>query len=162
MATLRNLLLEVTPARPDDLGDTLYERFKNEPDTLIVPVIDDDHRPIGMLERHSFFLSMGATFGRAVLAGRPIRIQMGVEPPIVEADTPTAQFMDRMLAERPSDLLKGFIVTDRGRYAGVVTALSLLQHANAKANARMAELSRSAEKLSFANAEARQAQARNA
>jgi diguanylate cyclase (GGDEF)-like protein/PAS domain S-box-containing protein len=159
MATIRKLLLEVAPARPDDLGDALYERFKNEPDTLIVPVIDEEHRPIGMLERHGFFLSMGAAFGRAVLAGRPIRMQMGAAPPVVEADTSTAQFMDRVLAERSSDLLQGFIVTDGGRYLGIVTALSLLQHAHAKAQARMAELSRSAEKLSFANAEARQAQA---
>jgi hypothetical protein len=100
MATLRKLLLEVPPARPDDLGDALYERFKNEADTLIVPVIDDEHRPIGMLERHGFFLSMGATFGRAVLAGRPIRMQMVVSPPVVQADTSTAQFMDEQLQSR--------------------------------------------------------------
>ncbi len=159
MTTLRSLLLHIAPASPDDLGDDLYERFKNEPDTLIVPVVGEDSRPVGLLERHSFFLHMAAQFGRAVLAGRPIRLMMEPNPPIVEADADTGVFMARMLAERPSDLLQGFIVTENGRYLGVGTALGLLQHANAETQRRLAELDESSRQLSFANAEARQAQA---
>jgi diguanylate cyclase (GGDEF)-like protein/PAS domain S-box-containing protein len=159
MSTLRTLLLTVAPAAPDDLGGDLYDRFKNEQDTLIVPVVDPEGRPVGLLERNAFFLRMAAEFGRALYARRPIEMVMDKDPLVVEAATPTAEFMSRMLTERPSDLLRGFIVVDQGRYLGVGTALGLLHHASQDAKRRMAELAEAAELLQFANAEARQAQA---
>jgi diguanylate cyclase (GGDEF)-like protein/PAS domain S-box-containing protein len=159
MTTLRSLLLDVPPASPEDLGEALYERFKAEPDTLIVPVVDGTGRPVGMLERHRFFLNMAGQFGRAVYAGRPIKLMMETDPPIVEASVDASAFMERMLAERPSDLLSGYIVTDGGLYAGVGTGLGMLQHASAETQRRLAQQAEFSRQLSFANAEARQAQA---
>jgi hypothetical protein len=42
MFTLRDTVSFLAPARQDDLGKALYERFREEPDTLIVPVVDQD------------------------------------------------------------------------------------------------------------------------
>src|SRR6201999_2965343 len=58
-----------------------------------------------------------------------------------------------------SDLLSGYIVTEGGLYAGVGTALGMLQHANRETQRRLAEQAEFSRQLSFANAEARQAQA---
>jgi hypothetical protein len=40
MFTLRDTVSFLAPARQDDLGKALYDRFREEPDTLIVPVVD--------------------------------------------------------------------------------------------------------------------------
>ena len=130
MFTLRDTVSSLEPARADDLGKTLYERFREEPDTLIVPVLDADDRPIGIVERNAFFLRMAAEYGRALYALRPISVLMDSDPLVVEADVELAAFTSDSLSYRASDLLRGFIVTDGGRYLGVGTVLGLLQAAN--------------------------------
>jgi diguanylate cyclase (GGDEF)-like protein/PAS domain S-box-containing protein len=130
MFTLRDTVSSLVPARADDLGKMLYERFREEPDTLIVPVLDDEDRPIGLVERNAFFLRMAAEYGRALYALRPISVLMDDAPLVVEADVELAAFTSDSLSYRASDLLRGFIVTDGGRYLGVGTVLGLLQAAN--------------------------------
>ncbi|MBI1685039.1 putative bifunctional diguanylate cyclase/phosphodiesterase [Caulobacter hibisci] len=127
MFTLRDTVSSLTPARAEDLGKTLYERFREEPDTLIIPVLDADDRPVGLVERNAFFLRMAAEYGRALYANRPIEVLMDSEPLVVEADVELASFTSDSLSYRASDLLRGFIVTDGGRYIGVGTVIGLLQ-----------------------------------
>src|SRR6478752_2690046 len=130
MFTLRDTVSSLVPARAGTLGKTLYERFREEPDTLIVPVLNADDRPIGLVERNAFFLRMAAEYGRALYALRPISVLMDNDPLVVEADVELAAFTSDSLSYRASDLLRGFIVTDQGRYLGVGTVLGLLQAAN--------------------------------
>ncbi|MDU0220336.1 hypothetical protein RVS24_25540, partial [Escherichia coli] len=80
MSSLSSLAVSVEPARADHLGQQLYDRFKAEPDTLIVPVLDDDDRPIGLVERNAFFLLMAAEYGRALYALRPVTALMDKGP----------------------------------------------------------------------------------
>jgi diguanylate cyclase (GGDEF)-like protein/PAS domain S-box-containing protein len=140
MFTLRDTVSSLAPARRDDLGKTLYERFREEPDTLIIPVLDDEDRPIGLVERNAFFLRMAAEYGRALYANRPISTLMDSEPLVVDADMALADFTSDSLSYRASDLLRGFIVTDGGRYLGVGTVLALLQAANESNRRGVAEL----------------------
>ena len=140
MFTLRDTVSSLAPARREDLGKTLYDRFREEPDTLIIPVLDDEERPIGLVERNAFFLRMAAEYGRALYANRPISALMDVEPLVVDADTALADFTTDSLSYRASDLLRGFIVTDHGRYLGVGTVLALLQAANESNRRGVAEL----------------------
>ncbi|PVM71929.1 putative bifunctional diguanylate cyclase/phosphodiesterase [Caulobacter radicis] len=130
MFTLRDTVSSLAPARAEDLGKTLYERFREEPDTLIIPVLDADDRPVGLVERNAFFLRMAAEYGRALYANRPIEVLMDNQPLVVEADVELAAFTNDSLSYRASDLLRGFIVTDGGRYLGVGTVIGLLQAAS--------------------------------
>jgi len=130
MLTLRDTVCFLAPARQHDLGKTLYDRFREEPDTLIIPVLDAADRPIGLVERNTFILRMAAEYGRALYANRPIGGLMDASPLVVDAETPLAEFTTDSLSFRASDLLRGFIVTDEGRYLGVGTVLPLLQASN--------------------------------
>ena len=150
MLKLRDAINPVVPARPDDYGGALYDRFRNEPDTLIIPVIDEVGRPVGLLDRNSFFLRMAAEYGRALYARRPISDLMNHEPLLVDVNVPLADFTADSLSARPSELLSGFIVTQDGYYLGVGTILELLQ-ASSDANRRVANA------LAQANNEAQQA-----
>ena len=140
MFTLRDTVSSLKPALQDDLGKALYERFREEPDTLIVPVVDADDRPIGLVERNAFFLRMAAEYGRALYANRPISTLMDSQPLVVDADMALAEFTTDSLSYRASDLLRGFIVTEGGRYLGVGTVLGLLQAANETNRRGVAEL----------------------
>ena len=128
---LLDLAQRSCPIAPETPGALIYERFEAEPDTLAIAVVDADGAPVGLVERTAFFLAMAGQYGRALYAGRPISLLMNPEPLVVEGDVDVAAFCGEALAERPSELLRGFIVTQGGLYAGVGSALSLLQAANA-------------------------------
>ena len=135
------LLLDIAPyAEPvlDNVsGREIYNRFQAEPDTLVIAVVDAAGRPIGLIERNVFLVRMAAQYGYALWSGRPVSFWMRTDPIVVDGDMTVAEFCGRVLDERPSELLEGFIVTCGGRYAGVGTALALLQ-ATAQATATQA------------------------
>jgi diguanylate cyclase (GGDEF)-like protein len=130
MRDFRDVIRPVLGVHADTPGGQVYDRFSAEPDTLIIPILDSDHRPIGLVERNGFFLRMAAEFGRALYGRRPISALMEPDPLLVEVGASLEAFTTDSLTDRPSDLLSGFIVTDQGRYLGVATALELLQLAH--------------------------------
>lgn len=157
LATLFDLADPVSPIRPETQGEQVYKRFQAEPDVLALAVVDEEGRPIGMVERNAFFVAMAAHYGRALYALRPVSLLMNRCPLVVEGDVTVADFCGQALADRASELLQGFIVTTGGRYAGVGSALSLLQ-ATSEANRRHAEeMTQIAETLGRAEAQAQAA-----
>ena len=156
-ATIFDLADPAPPIRSDTRGQQVYDRFESEPDILAIAVVDEEGRPVGLVERNAFFVAMAAHYGRALYALRPISLLMNRSPLVVEGDVTVADFCGQALAERASELLRGFIVTSGGRYAGVGSALSLLQ-ATSEANRRHAEeMTQIAETLGRAEAQAQAA-----
>jgi diguanylate cyclase (GGDEF)-like protein len=147
MPKLRSIVLDCAPARETDTGEVLYERFRREPDTLSVAVLRADGCPVGLVERHSFTLKMAAEFGRALFARRPISILMDKDPLTVDAEVDAAEFMRQALLDRPSDLLRGFIVTEQGAYLGVGTPLELLRMIGEENERRADEMGALAQQL---------------
>lgn len=127
VACLFDLAEPVTPIGPTTLGSVIYERFQAAPDLLNIAVIDDDGWPLGLIERNDFSLKMGSQFGRSLYAGRPASLVMDPAPHVVEGSVRIDDFTADTLSDCPANLLRGFIVTREGRYAGVGSALSLLQ-----------------------------------
>jgi signal transduction histidine kinase/ActR/RegA family two-component response regulator len=129
----------VAPVAPETPGSVIYDRFQAEPDLLNIAVADADGRPVGLIERNAFALKMAAQYGRSLYAGRPVTMLMDPAPRVVDGGLSTQAFTRDSLLENPSDLLRGFIVTREGRYAGVGSALSLLQAQNASIRHHAAE-----------------------
>ncbi len=136
------LLLDIAPfsapATPATTGTEIYRRFEDDPDLLAIAVVDEECRPVALVERNAFLVRMAAQYGYALWSHRPISHWMKTDPLIADGAMTVAEFCGRVLEERPSELLQGFIVTCGGRYAGVGTALSLLQ-ATANATATYAQ-----------------------
>ncbi len=139
MKCLFDLAEPLTPVGPDETGAEAYDRFQSDPDLLVVPVVNDFGAPVGLLERNAFALKMAGQYGRAVFAGRPVSMIMDDAPTVVDGETPIDDFMRERLMDRPRDLLGGFVVTRNGRYAGVGSALSLLQAQSARIESHAAE-----------------------
>jgi signal transduction histidine kinase/ActR/RegA family two-component response regulator len=157
MAQLLSLAEPVEPVLATTPGGTVYQRFEREPDVLALAVVDADGRPVGIVERNTFFLRMAAEYGRALYAQRPIAMLMNAEALVVEGDVGLMVFTREVLAERPSELMQGFIVVQDGLYAGIGSALSLLQ-ATSRANRDHAlEMTKLADTLKAAQVEAQAA-----
>ena len=143
------LLLDIAPyAEPvtaDVAGREIYKRFQDEPDTLAIAVVDAAGRPIGMIERNAFLVRMAGQYGYALWSGRPVSFWMQTDPVIADGDMTVAEFCGRVLEERPSELLQGFIITCGGRYAGIGTALALLQATAAATTTYAGEMRRLAD-----------------
>src|SRR5690606_1609681 len=129
MPTIEALTERIAPVSQHTLGRDLFARFESDSDTLVIPVVDGD-RPVGLIERDSFLLKFGGPFGHASYANRTAAHVMDPEPAVIEAGVDIDAFSDVFLSSRPGELLRGFIVTQNGRYHGVGTALSLVQAVN--------------------------------
>lgn len=126
---MRSIALQIDPLQPEDTGATAYDRFAASPDCPVLPVIDSEGRPIGIVERNDFLMRFAGQFGRAVFGTRPITLMMETHPIIVDADTDAGDFAETALHEFSDRLLKGFVVTEAGRYFGVGAVIDLLKSA---------------------------------
>jgi len=147
MPTIEVLTERAEPVSPTVTAADIFARFQREPDTLVIPVVEND-RPVGLVERNAFLLKIAGPFGHALYANRPVSIVMDPEPAVVEAGVRIDAFCDILVRSGPGALMRGFVVTRNGRYRGVGTAVSLLQAVNEQQRSRNVELAEQALALS--------------
>ncbi len=153
MPTIEVLTERAEPVAPTALAGQIFARFQTEPDTLVIPVVDDD-RPVGLIERNAFLLKIAGPFGHALYANRPVSMVMDPEPAVVEAGVRIDAFCDILIKSGPGALMRGFIVTREGRYRGVGTAVGLLQAVNDEQRSRNEELADQARALTDSRTQA--------
>ena len=100
----------IAPVAPSTPGAEVFERFQSEPNTLALAVVDDDGRPLGIIERNAFTLRMAAEFGRALYARKPAESLMDRNAPVADASTSAETFFQAYDAAELGALLSGFIV----------------------------------------------------
>jgi hypothetical protein len=49
MIKLRDVAIGLEPIKEDVIGAVIYERFKTEPDLMLIGVVDDDGVPTGLI-----------------------------------------------------------------------------------------------------------------
>ena len=153
MPTIEVLTERMDPLAPTALAADVFARFRDEPDTLVIPVVEDG-RPIGLIERNAFLLKIAGPFGHALYSNRSVVHVMDPEPAVVEAGVRIDSFCDIMLKGGAGALMRGFIVTRDGRYSGVGTAVSLLQAVNDRQRIQNAELAEQARALTDSRTQA--------
>ncbi len=129
MKNLRDFTLLVEALTMDDTGDTAFDRFQQVPTCPALAVVDSQNRPIGMIERNTFLLSLGGNFGRAVFARRSVSLLMTPVTVVGEAEADAADFAETALSQHSHDLLRGFIIVDQGAYFGIGSIVDLLRAA---------------------------------
>ncbi|MGV3577643.1 response regulator [Brevundimonas sp.] len=139
MPTIEVLTERAEAVPPTASAADVFARFQREPDTLVIPVVEDD-RPVGLIERNAFLIKIAGPFGHALYANRAVSHVMDPEPAVVDAGVRIDAFCDILLKSGPGSLMRGFIVTRGGRYRGIGTAVSLLQAVNEQQRAQNAEL----------------------
>ena len=155
MARIGDYAEPAVPVRPDITGSAVLERFRAEPNTLVIAVVDDDGRPLGLVERNTFLSTMAATFGRELYGKRPISALMNTAPMIGRAEQSAEAFFDAVDSSDAGALLSGFIAVSKDRYVGVGTILQVLQAGSALYRRKAEDMSELAKGLAVAEAEAR-------
>ncbi|RZJ05286.1 MAG: response regulator [Brevundimonas sp.] len=155
MARIGDFVSAVAPVSSDTPGAVIFDRFQAEADTLVIAVVDDQTRPVGLIERNAFTLKMAAEFGRALYARRPASAFMDATPRILEADTDAEALFQDLDAANLSGLLNGFVVTTAGRYIGVGAGVHVLQAGSAIHRRRAEAMGALARDLARAEQEAR-------
>ncbi len=122
-----DILDPIAPIAPGCLNSTVYDRFRDTPDLMVLAVANESGEVLGLVERHTFNMKMAAVYGRALFGKKAVSRLMDDAPLMVEGATPLRDFTEKMLTERPSELMRGFIVTENGRYCGVCTSLAVLK-----------------------------------
>ena len=153
MPTIEVLTERAEPVLPTTSAAEIFARFQREPDTLVIPVVEDD-RPVGLVERNAFLLKIAGPFGHALYANRPVSHVMDVEPAVVDAGVRIDAFCDILIKSSPGSLMRGFIVTRGGRYRGIGTAVSLLQAVNEQQRSQNAELAEQSRALTDSRTQA--------
>jgi len=131
----------VEPVTPETRCAEVYDRFRQTADLIAVPVVENA-RPVGLVNRHDLTMSLARDYGRALYALKPITNIMDAHPLIVESSVQTDALEWVIATQKPTALLRGFVVVEEGRYAGVGTALSLLQLNLIRTEQRNSELER--------------------
>ncbi len=93
MERMIDLSEATAPLLHSDPGRVAYARFDADPDLLVIPVVNGDRVPVGLVERTRFALKMAGQFGREVFAGRPVSLSMDSEAVVIEGEMPLAEFM---------------------------------------------------------------------
>ena len=154
MARIGDYVEAIAPVAPDAPGALVFDRFQSEPNTLAIAVVDEEGRPLGLIERNAFTLRMAAEFGRALYARRPARTLMDAEARVAEADTSADIFFQTLDDAELGALLGGFIVVRDGRYLGVGSALHLMRAGAALYRQRAAQMEALNHNLAVAESEA--------
>ena len=153
MPTIEVLTERADPVPPTMSATEIFARFQSEPDTLVIPVVEND-RPVGLVERNAFLIKIAGPFGHALYANRAVSHVMDPDPAVVDAGVRIDAFCDILIKGGPGSLMRGFIVTRGGRYRGIGTAVSLLQAVNEQQRAQNAELAEQSRALTDSRTQA--------
>lgn len=122
----RKLLIEVEPATPHTLNDTVYTRFTETPSLMSLPVVEDG-APLGLIHRYNLIDRFARPFRRE-LYGRKSCIMFVEQSPLVVEHDVSIQELSALVAQGdPRHLADGFVITERGRYLGIGTVHDLIR-----------------------------------
>ena len=124
--TIRSLALQVAPLAATTTCGAVFEIFDADTDLLMLAVTNGC-QPVGLVNRQAFLLRFGERFGRALFERQPVTALMDPAPLIVEADRSVDFLNNLLVTEHEAALLRGFIITEDGRYYGIGTTLSVLR-----------------------------------
>ncbi|WP_324716481.1 GGDEF domain-containing protein [Carboxydochorda subterranea] len=116
----------VPPVEPDCQVTAVLQRFEQDPGLSAVAVVEHGH-PVGLVMRDRLFYLLGRRYGRAIFSARPVRLAADPVPLVVDGSTPLSEVAYRATQRQESSAYDSIIVTDDGRYQGLVTVRRLLQ-----------------------------------
>src|ERR1700756_79141 len=100
-ATAGALALAVPPVATETTCAAVYERLAGTPDPGVV-VIDSEHRPVGLVSRHTMLARYAERYGPELYGRRPIAFMMDKDPLIVDEGTSINELGRQVAVERPA------------------------------------------------------------
>lgn len=111
---------------PTQQSDELVTLFRRKKQIECVVVCDDLHRPIGLIMKDRFFRLLGSLYGMSLFGQRPISALMDRLPLIAELSIDPQELIDRALSRTEETFYDAVLITDNGRFVGILTMNDLL------------------------------------
>lgn len=125
-ATAGVVLMWVPPLDPATRIDEVFRSFLDHPEYTAFPIVADS-LPIGLIHRHRLIERHSKPYARELFGRRPIATCMNPDPLIVDVATGLDD-LSRIIIEAGMDpMSEGFILTERGTYAGLGTGQALMR-----------------------------------
>jgi len=130
--TVAQLHRYISPVFINDKCLDVLDLFLNDPTLYALPVIDADHVPITLIERHFFVELFSRRYIREVHGKKSIAQlmesipMMDGSPIIVDAATSVDDVANIIIDNGMQHMVRGFIVTDKQRYCGIANGHDLL------------------------------------
>lgn len=128
----------LTPARtypPETRVSTVADEFFREPQFDAVAVVEGE-RPIGLITRQKFLMTVFRRFGWELYARKPIRDVTDLNALVIPEDLPLDEALIRAVGRRPEDVYDELIVVGPGgAFRGLLSVRQMIiQHSQALAN----------------------------
>ncbi|EKF08791.1 MAG: GGDEF domain-containing protein [Thalassospira sp.] len=127
---VRSYLLE-TPALPIDINPVdILSYFQQNPDISLVPVVDHDGKPLGIVRDSEFKAFIYTPFGRELLQNPANRANIKRflrRCPVADIRTSLSELLETFVA---TEALDGVILTENDQYLGVLDQSALLRAVN--------------------------------
>ncbi|MFH1805123.1 MAG: GGDEF domain-containing protein [Pseudomonadota bacterium] len=127
---LRSFMTETSPIGDDIKPLDVLDYFQANPETAIVPVINNHDEPVGIIRDADFKAFIYTPYGRELLQNPSNRTYMSRflrRCPTADIRTSLSELLETFVA---ADTLDGIILTEEGRYLGVLDQRALLRAVN--------------------------------
>lgn len=121
------LLANAAPTiRSDETNAEVLQIFGRHRELVSLPVLEDGS-PIGLISRNIFMSQMSRPYYRELYEKKSCIAFMDKSPLIVDVDVPIETLAARAVESGDKTLADGFLIVDKGQFAGVGAGLDLMQ-----------------------------------
>lgn len=124
--TAKQLLTRIAPIKWNMDNAEVIARLEKDPGLLVLPVVDDKWRPVGMINRHSLIGRFAMPYRRELYGRKSCTLFMDNRPIIVDHATSIQDVGQRLSQSDQYRLMDGFIVTENGEYIGIGSSHALM------------------------------------
>ncbi|MGG6313714.1 methyl-accepting chemotaxis protein [Paenibacillus macerans] len=123
---VRTYCRKVPVVGPGESCRNVLARFQQQQDLPCIVYCDESYKPSGLLMRDQFFRHMAGRFAADLFYSRS-SIRFAEQRPLVcELSTPAGELLDAALGREGTQFYDSLIITERGRYFGVLTIHDLM------------------------------------
>lgn len=124
--TIDKLSERVEPISPAITNNALFSLFRDSESLRAIAIVDQG-RPVGLVNRQRFMDSYAKPYHRELYGRRPCMLFANVQPLMLDRNTSIDDLTSVLTSEDQRYLTDGFIVTERGLYAGLGTGEQLVR-----------------------------------
>lgn len=111
---------------PSHMCDDLLSMFRKKKELECVVVCEGQRKPVSLIMKNRFFQMVGSLYGLSLFGTKTIEPILGPPPLAAELDTDPQELIDRSLSRDESTFYDCVVLTERGRFAGILTVSDLL------------------------------------
>lgn len=125
--TAAHLLIDVPPVQPVTTVDEVFQLLSRPQAPHALAVVDEQHRPLGLIERRDFIGACAQPFFREVHGRKSCMTVASPAPLCLDEHMGMEELTQVLMASDQRYLRQGFIVTRAGAYLGLGAGESLVR-----------------------------------